>query len=180
MLLQCQPWKALGEEIGGKGWPSTSLQGTRLRWTAPWKQNKEPWWFYLGEERWLLAKGYVKDKNMIKRPKLNPVTVTVTPVFPLPLAQAKACRGWDKKIILKKGKSTRWGNQKQQNFQCRGKGEEVQETKKKGKEDPGTRVGERPVRAARSMHERSMLMKGRLRQAFGQGVGDIKGTPTLV
>ena len=30
------------------------------------------------------------------------------------------------------------------------------------------------------MHERGMLMKSRPRQAFGQGVGDIKGTPTFV
>jgi len=29
----------------------------------------------------------------LKHLELNPVTVTVTPVFPLPLAQAKVCRG---------------------------------------------------------------------------------------
>jgi len=30
------------------------------------------------------------------------------------------------------------------------------------------------------MHEGSMLMKSRSRQAFGQGVGDGEGTPTFV
>ena len=60
-------------------------------------------------------------------------------------------------------------------------GDVVQETGKiKRKEDLGTRVGERPVRTACSLHEGSMLMKSRSRQAFGQGVGDIEGTPTLV
>ena len=60
-------------------------------------------------------------------------------------------------------------------------GDEVQETGKiKRKEDQDTRVGERPVRRACSVHEGSMLMKSRSRQAFGQGVGDIEGTPTLV
>jgi len=60
-------------------------------------------------------------------------------------------------------------------------GDEVQETgKTKRKEDLGTRVGERPVRRACSVYERSMLMKSRSRQAFGQGVGDIEGTPTPV
>jgi len=60
-------------------------------------------------------------------------------------------------------------------------GDEVQETGKiKKKEDLGIRVGERPVRRACSLHEGTMLMKSRSRQAFGQGVGDIEGTPTLV
>jgi len=60
-------------------------------------------------------------------------------------------------------------------------GDEVQETGKlKKKEDLGIRVGERPVRRACSVHEGSMLMKSRSRQAFGQGVSDIEGTPTLV
>jgi len=60
-------------------------------------------------------------------------------------------------------------------------GDEVQETGKiKRKEDLGTRVGERSVRRACSVHEGRMLMKSRSRQAFGQGVGDIEGTPTLV
>ena len=60
-------------------------------------------------------------------------------------------------------------------------GDEVQETGKiKKKEDLGIRVGERPVRRACSVHEGSMLMKSRSRQAFGPGVGDIEGTPTLV
>jgi len=61
-------------------------------------------------------------------------------------------------------------------------GDKVQETGKiKRKEDLGTRVGERPVRRACSVHEESMLMKSRSRQAFqvGQGVGDIEGTPTV-
>ena len=59
--------------------------------------------------------------------------------------------------------------------------DEVQETGKiKRKEDLDTRVGERPVRRACSVHEGSMLVKSRSRQAFGQGVGDIEGTPTLV
>ena len=49
---------------------------------------------------------------------------------------------------------------------------------KKRKEDLGTRVGERLVRRACSVHEGSMLMKSRSSQAFGQGVGDIEGTPT--
>jgi len=58
---------------------------------------------------------------------------------------------------------------------------EVQETGKiKRKEDLGTRIGERPVRRACSVHKGSMLMKSRLRQAFSQGVCDIEGTPTLV
>jgi len=57
----------------------------------------------------------------------------------------------------------------------------VQETGKiKRKEDLGTRVGERPVRRACSEHEGRMLMKSRSRQAFGQGIGDIEGTPTPV
>jgi len=60
-------------------------------------------------------------------------------------------------------------------------GDKVQETVKiKRKEDLGIRVSERPVRRACSVHEGSMLMKSRSRQAFGQGVGDIEGTPTLV
>ena len=60
-------------------------------------------------------------------------------------------------------------------------GDEVQETEKiKRKEDLGTRVGERPVRRACSVHEGGMLMKSRSRQAFGQRVCDIEGTPTLV
>ena len=60
-------------------------------------------------------------------------------------------------------------------------GDEVQETGKiKRKTDLGTQVGERPVRRACSVHEGSMLMKSRSRQAFGQRVGDIEGTPTLV
>ena len=62
-------------------------------------------------------------------------------------------------------------------------GDEVQETGKiKKLEDLGIRVGERPVRRACSVHEGSMLssMKSRSRQAFGQGVGEIEGTPTLV
>ena len=60
-------------------------------------------------------------------------------------------------------------------------GDEVQETGKiKRKEDLDIRVGERPVRRACSVQEGSMLMKSRSRQAFGQGVGDIEGTPTLV
>jgi len=72
----------------------------------------------------------------------------------------------------------RRGNQKQQKFQCRDKVEEAQETRKKRKEDVDTQVGERPVRAACSMHERGMPMKSRLRQALS--VGDIKGTPIFV
>ena len=60
-------------------------------------------------------------------------------------------------------------------------GDEVQETGKiKRKEDLDIRVGERLVKRACSVHEGSMLMKSRSRQAFGQGVGDIEGTPTLV
>jgi len=60
-------------------------------------------------------------------------------------------------------------------------GDEVQETGKlKRKEYLDTRIGERPVRRACSVYEGSMLMKSRSRQAFGQGVGDIEGTPTLV
>ena len=60
-------------------------------------------------------------------------------------------------------------------------GDEVQKTGKiKRKEDLGTQVGERPVRRACSVHEGSMLMKSRSRQAFGQGVCNIEGTPTLV
>ena len=60
-------------------------------------------------------------------------------------------------------------------------GDEVQETGKiKRKIDLDTRVGERLVRRACSVHEGSMLMKRRSRQAFGQGVGDIEGTLTLV
>ena len=69
--------------------------------------------------------------------------------------------------IVKKGKL------KTTNFS----GDEVQETGKiKRKEDLATRVGERPVRRACSVHEGSMLMKSRSRQAFGQRVGDIEGT----
>jgi len=60
-------------------------------------------------------------------------------------------------------------------------GDEVQETgKMKRKEDLDTRVGERPVRRACPVHEGNMLTKGRSRQALGQGVSDIEGTPTLV
>jgi len=60
-------------------------------------------------------------------------------------------------------------------------GDEVQEKEKiKRNEDLGTRVGDRPVRRACSVHEGSMLIKSRSRQAFGQGVGDIEGTTTLV
>ena len=60
-------------------------------------------------------------------------------------------------------------------------GDEVHETGKiKKKEHLGIRVGERPVRRACSVHEGRMLMKSRSRQAFGQGVGEIEGTSTLV
>jgi len=60
-------------------------------------------------------------------------------------------------------------------------GDELQKTGEiKRKQDRGTRVGERPVRRACSMHEGSMLMKGRSRQAFGQGVSNIEGTPTFL
>ena len=60
-------------------------------------------------------------------------------------------------------------------------GDEVQKSgKTERKEDLGTRVGERPVRRACSVHEGSMLMKSRLRQAFGPGVTDIEGTPIFV
>jgi len=60
-------------------------------------------------------------------------------------------------------------------------GDKVQETGKiKRKEDLDTWVGERPVRRATSVHEGSMLRKSRSRQAFGQGVSDIEGIPTLV
>jgi len=76
-----------------------------------------------------------------------------------------------KRTIVEKGKL------KITNFS----GDEVQETGKiKRKEDLGTRVGERPVGRACSVHEGSMLMKNRSRQAFGQRVGDFEGTPTLV
>ena len=45
-------------------------------------------------------------------------------------------------------------------------GDEVQETGEiKRKQDIGIRVGERPVRRACSVHEGSMLMKSRSRQA---------------
>jgi len=44
-------------------------------------------------KRLRLAKGCIKDRNRIKQPQLYPVKMTVTPVFPLPLAQAMACRG---------------------------------------------------------------------------------------
>jgi len=81
---------------------------------------------------------------------------------------------------IKERKIVEKGKLKQQTFQCQGKGDEVQETPKKRKEDLGTRVGERPVRRVCCMHEGGMLMKSRLRQAFGQGVGDIEGTPTCV
>ena len=60
-------------------------------------------------------------------------------------------------------------------------GDEVQETgETKRKEDLDTRVGERPVRRACSVREGSILVTSRSRQAFGQGVGDIEGTLTLV
>jgi len=80
-------------------------------------------------------------------------------------------------IILQKGKLSRRGKLKTTNFS----GDEVQETGKiKRKEDLDTRDDERPVRRACSVHEGSILMKSSSRQAFGQGVGDIEGTPTLV
>jgi len=84
------------------------------------------------------------------------------------------------KITFKKGQLSRRGNLKQQTFQCQGKGDEVQETKKKRKEDLGTQVGEKPVGRACSMHEGSMLMKSRSKQAFGQGACDTEGIPTFV
>jgi len=78
---------------------------------------------------------------------------------------------------IKERKIVEKGKLKTTNFS----GDEVQETGKiKRKEDLCTRVGERPVRRACSVHEGSMLMQSRSRQAFGQGVGDIGGTPTLV
>ena len=109
----------------------------------------------------------------------------VTPVFPFPLAQVRHAvaepltnnsvypknHNTERKIVEK-------GKLNTKNFS----GAEVQETGKiKRKEDLGTRVGERPVRRACSVHEESMLMKSRSRQAFqvGQGVGDIEGTPTV-
>jgi len=72
------------------------------------------------------------------------------------------------------------GKLKTTNISVSRQGDEVQETGKKRKEDLGTLVGERPVRRACSMHEGSMLMKSRLRQAFGPGVTDIEGTPIFV
>jgi len=81
------------------------------------------------------------------------------------------------KIHITERKIVEKGKLKTTNFS----GDEVQETGKiKRKEDLGTRVGERAVRRACSVHEGSMLMKSRSSQAFGQGVGDIEGTPTLV
>jgi len=59
------------------------VHGNRLRCTAPSKQNKESMMIYFGEEMTVLEKGYYKDRNIIKQPKLNPVTVIVTPVFPV-------------------------------------------------------------------------------------------------
>jgi len=58
-------------------------------------------------------------------------------------------------------------------FSVKAKETKCRKQERKRKEDLGTRVGERPVRRACSMHEGSMLMKSRSRQAFGQGVGDI-------
>jgi len=111
----------------------------------------------------------------------------VTPVFPLPLALVKACRGCDhqqqclsqksyyRKEIVEKGKlkTAKLFSVKAKETRCR-------KQAKKRKEDLGTRVGERPVRRACPLNEGSMLMKSRSRQAFGQGVGDIEWTPTCV
>jgi len=81
------------------------------------------------------------------------------------------------KYHITERKTVEKGKLKTTNFS----GDEVQETGKiKRKEDLDTWVGERPTRRACSVHEGSMLMKSRSRQAFGQGVGDIEGTPTLV
>jgi len=63
-------------------------------------------------------------------------------------------------------------------FNFKAKETRCRKQEKKRKEDLGTRVGERPVRRACSMHEGSM--KSRSREAFSQGVGDIEGTATFV
>jgi len=56
---------------------------------------------------------------------------------------AEPQKSYEKRKIVEKGKP------KTTTIQCRDKGEEVQQTKRfTGKEDLGTRVGERPVRAA--------------------------------
>jgi len=65
-------------------------------------------------------------------------------------------------------------------FSAKAKETRCRKQEKMRKEDLGTRVDERPLRRACSMHEGSMLMKRRSRQAFCQGVGDIEGTPTFV
>ena len=65
-------------------------------------------------------------------------------------------------------------------FSAEAKETRCRKQEKMRKEDLGTRVSERPVRRVCSMHEGSMLMKSRSRQAFGQGVSNIEGTPTLV
>jgi len=108
----------------------------------------------------------------------------VTPVSPPLLAQAKACHGratHEQQCLSQKSYYRKESSREEETTNNNFSGDEVQETGKiKRKEDLGPWVGERPVRRACSVHEGSMLMKSRSRQAFGQGVSDIEGNPTLV
>jgi len=89
---------------------------------------------------------------------------------------------YPKKSYSRKENSREGETKNNKLFSVKAKETRCRKQEKKRKEDLGTRVGERPVRRACSMHEGSMLMKSRSRQAFGQGVGDteVEGTPTFV
>jgi len=68
----------------GEVWPSTSLQGTRLRRQSAMKTG--PWTWIGNSLRWRddsSRRVLLKMELELKHLKLNPVTVTVTPVFPL-------------------------------------------------------------------------------------------------
>ena len=119
-------------------------------------------WFCFGKENNSSRRVILKIE--LERNNLNSILSrsAVTPVSPPLLAQAKACHGratHEQQCLSQKSyyrrKIVEKGKLKTTNFS----GDEVQETGKiKRKEDLGTRVGERPVRRACSVHEGSMLI----------------------
>ena len=74
---------------------------------------------------------------------------------------------YNRKETSREGKLKTTNSVKTKRTNCR-------KQEKKRKEDLGTRVSERLVRRACSMHEGSMLMKSRSGQALGQGVVNIE------
>ena len=123
----------------------------------------------------------------IKQPKLILVTVDHDSTFPSALGASKGMQ-WlshslttvsipGPNIIIKKEHSREGGiKNKKMCF------EEKERRYRKKREARFSYLGRRKASkgGAYSMHDGGMLMQSMLRQALGQGIGDIKGTPILV